>query len=526
MEAGTAKMHEAARAAGQAQLTIGSEVHAATAEGSSSLMQRKVDQLTLELGRHLGEEQKIRAQRQRDDQDVAQLHAKINAIDGAAADLIKMLEAAITKSNVPVDEGSKKKEVTRLTKDVTVAASKAAQLAKLSVTANKKVADAKANLNKAKDKKAAAKAYLAAKKDAAAVKAAAKKVDTMEANDKAKIAAVKVDTTDTEKAVAAFAKRLKEKMVRITQLGNKATPISNSAGNAGAAGTLVPAKEKEYHDRITALEAAVAQFGGVEQVALVEKQKPGSNATAAIDKLKQKLSSAEAKIGGLQKEYTKAEEADDHDTMIKVGTEMKDMEEEATTIREKLKATYGVVIAPSSVDHLSDANSTVASLESVKKKFQAAVATAKEASKKRAKLMKAEADARLKFNKAARVEHKKIEEANKAKAGLAAQMSALKKKEHAEKGRVDAMKMKLNAEAAALAKQEKDAAAKREMVKKKLVETEKEYSKNVGHLQSADTDAKVAVNVASKTLVGDFDEKTRAAAVGATAPAANTTRLR
>merc|ERR1712159_80934 len=189
----------------------------------------------------------------------------------------------------------------------------------------------------------------------------------MEADDKAKISAVKADTTDTEKAVAAFAKRLKEKMVRITQLGNNTTRISDLAGNTGAEATLTPAKEKEYHDRITALEAAVAQFGGVEQVALVEKQKPGSNATAAVDKEKKKLLSVETKIGNLQKEYSKAEESDDHDTMIKVGTEMKDMEEEATTIREKLKATYGVVMAPSTVDNLSDANSTVASLESVKK---------------------------------------------------------------------------------------------------------------------------------------------------------------
>merc|ERR1711871_701086 len=197
--------------------------------------------------------------------------------------------------------------------------------------------------------------------------------------------------------------------------------------------------------------------------------KKGAEATIETDKVK--LAKTEKRIKILNDKIIKAMVSKDTKAQIKLGTEKKDLEEEAENIRSRLKKDYGVVAVPAEKIS-SDTSADVAVLKKKEATLSAAVRKANAAKAKREKLLEQETAIRQKLAASMHTEHDKIATANKAKASLAVTMSKLKKQEEGEKGRAKEMKAKLAAKEKTLKAQEKNAQANSNNVKSEIASTE------------------------------------------------------
>merc|ERR1711871_176083 len=226
--------------------------------------------------------------------------------------------------------------------------------------------------------------------------------------------------------------------------------------------------------------------------------KKGAEATIENDKVK--LAKTEKRIKILNDKIIKAKVSKDTKAQIELGTEKKDLEEEAENIRSRLKKDYGVVAVPAEKIS-SDTSADVAVLKKKEATLSAAVRKANAAKAKREKLLEQETTIRKKLAASMHTEHQKIATANKAKASLAVTMSKLKKQEEGEKGKAKEMKAKLAAKEKTLKAQEKNARANSNNVKSEIASTELVLNKSESTLKVAKQEAAVAVSKASKTLV-------------------------
>jgi len=327
-----------------------------------------------------------------------------------------------------------------------------------------------------------------AKKDAAAVKIARQKVAGRVSKDKTTIKDDQTSVSEMEKAVAKFAESLKGKFVKIKSMASKASLKDIKIEST----TSAAAKEQLATDeaRITALEAAVSQFGGVKRVQAVEGAAglPTSAQNKEVTAEKAKIKSIDKKVEKLNDNYAKASVQQNEAEMIRLGTKKKDLEEEADTVRLKLKKDYGVIVTP---DPFASDNTTetVAALKAKQAALQRAVAEAKAASQARAKLIKVEEEARKKLQTSMKVEHEKIDVANNAKKGLAEEMTELKKSSIKETTNVKALRANLDAQQAVLKAQEKAAAAKRAVIRKKMAEAETVLADKQKQIKKAEAQA-------------------------------------
>merc|ERR1711871_1365880 len=232
--------------------------------------------------------------------------------------------------------------------------------------------------------------------------------------------------------------------------------------------------------------------------------KKGAEATIENDKVK--LAKTEKRIKILNDKIIKAKVSKDTKAQIKLGTEKKDLEEEAENIRSRLKKDYGVVAVPAEKIS-SDTSADVAVLKKKEAKLSAAVRKANAAKAKREKLLEQETAIRQKLAASMHTEHQKIATANKAKASLAVTTSKLKKQEEGEKGKAKEMKAKLAAKEKTLKAQEKNAQANSNNVKSEIASTELVLNKSESTLKVAKKEAAVAVSKASKTLVFGKDNQ-------------------
>lgn len=397
----------------------------------------------------------------------------------------------------------RKKEEEKLTKDVKLAAIQTAQLAKLEGKASQKAEAAKKALADEKkkgpkaDKAKLAKLQAAADKagkNVASVKKAEKTVEMRKAVDKTKLA----KNSALSNSVAKFAEKLKDKFIKMTSLASQAKKqgVHVVSGDAKANA----AKLAEANKRITALEAALSQLGGLKGVEAVEGTKLKKGAEATIETDKAKLAKTEKRINILNDKIIKAKVSKDTKAQIELGTEKNDLEEEAENIRSRLKKDYGVVAVPAEKIS-SDTSADVAVLKTKEARLSAAVRKANAAKAEREKLLEQETAIRQKLAASMHTEHQKIATANKAKASLAVTMSKLKKQEEGEKGKAKEMKAKLAAKEKTLKAQEKKAQANSNNVKSEIASTELVLNKSESTLKVAKQEAAVAVSKASKTLV-------------------------
>merc|ERR1712196_475919 len=210
--------------------------------------------------------------------------------------------------------------------------------------------------------------------------------------------------------------------------------------------------------------------------------KKGAEATIETDKAK--LAKTEKRINILNDKIIKAKVSKDTKAQIELGTEKKDLEEEAENIRSRLKKDYGVVAVPAEKIS-SDTSADVAVLKKKEATLSAAVRKANAAKAEREKLLEQETAIRQKLAASMHTEHQKIATANKAKASLAVTMSKLKKQEEGEKGKAKEMKAQTNSN----------------KVKSEIASTELVLNKSESTLKVAKKEAAVAVSDASKTLV-------------------------
>lgn len=258
------------------------------------------------------------------------------------------------------------------------------------------------------------------KKDLASVEEATKKVEARKASDQ-KVAKAG-GASEADKAIAGFAQGMKVKLEQIRTKANHEAEEDASyereqwqqklAEKTGDRRTLL--------DRIAALEAAVSKFGGnIAQVeAGADARTHSRKATQKkISEARKKLDSIESKITGYDDKIKKAQDAKDTHAQIKLGTEQKDLEDEAKNIREKMKELYRslerasapadiTVAAPESVEpaiappveaapmypvtnSTSKVHTKVKELAEEQSKFKVAMKEAAAASKKRAAVVKA-----------------------------------------------------------------------------------------------------------------------------------------
>merc|ERR1711907_703488 len=258
-------------------------------------------------------------------------------------------------------------------------------------------------------------------------------------------------------SVAKFAEKLKDKFIKMTSLASQAKKqgVHVVSGDAKANA----AKLAEANKRITALEAALSQLGGLKGVEAVEGTKLKKGAEATIETDKAKLAKTEKRINILNDKIIKAKVSKDTKAQIELGTEKKEA------------------------------------------RLSAAVRKANAAKAEREKLLEQETAIRQKLAASMHTEHQKIATANKAKASLAVTMSKLKKQEEGEKGKAKEMKAKLAAKEKTLKAQEKKAQANSNNVKSEIASTELVLNKSESTLKVAKQEAAVAVSKASKTLV-------------------------
>jgi len=510
IQEGSEHMHEIADKAMQTQSELGAAQFAADEEGEETDAEQEVDALTMKVAKDhtalLGETNKnvdLTA-------EIKAISAKLTAIDNAASDMVKMLEATIHKKpTTPTKKTvAQKAEEAKLTKDIKLAAIQTAQLAKLEGSANQKAKDAKKALDeeakkgdKADKAKVSKLKAVAAKadKDAKSVKKAENTVEARKASDKTKLDR----NSALSNSVTKFAEKLKNKFIKMTALAGQAK--KNGVHAISGDGKANAAKLAEANKRITALEAAISQLGGLKSVEAAEGSKPSKKAEASVEADKAKLSKIEQKIATLDDQFIKAKVSKNTKAQIKLGTEKKDLEEEADNIRTKLKSDYGIVAVPV-VKISEDTSASVAALKKKEATLKAAVAKAHAAKVEREKLLSQEADIRKKLNGSMKAEHSKIADANKAKASLAMTMAKLKKQEQGEKGQAQEMKAKLAAKETALKSQEKKAQSNSDKVKSEIASTEVVLNKSESTLKVAKDEAEHAVKEASTTVVTSKNE--------------------
>lgn len=508
-----AKMHEIADQAVQKQTKLGAVQFAADEEGEETSMQQEADVLTLKLAKAhramLGEAEKnvdLTA-------EIKKVSAKLTAIDNAASDIVKMLEATIHKKPAATrpKTAAQKAMESKLTKDIKLAVMQTAQLANLGDKADQKAKDTTKSFEaeqkkgaKADKKKVAALKADADKaaKNADAVKKAEKTVAAREAADKTKLE----KTSALSNSVTKFAEKLKDKFVKMTSLASQAKTHGVHAMSGDAKANA--AKLAEANKRITALEAAITRLGGLKSVEAAEGSMPSKAAQTSIVVDKAKLANTVKKIAALDDRIIKAKMSRDTQTQIKLGTEKKDFEEEADNIRIKLRREYGIVAVPAvKISKATDAD--VASLKKKEDDLTVAVKKANAAKAAREKLLQEETVLRKKLQGSMKVEHSKIAAANKAKQSLAVTMTKLKKQEEGEKGQAKEMKAKLAAKEKTLKAQEKKAQSNSNKVKSQIASTELVLNKSESTLQVAKNEAAGAVDKASKTLVVDKATKSQ-----------------
>lgn len=301
-----------------------------------------------------------------------------------------------------------------------------------------------------------------------------------------------------DEAIGKFAAALKAKFEKLRQSTDAASErdlalqkeewTSEASNNATNTRTL--------EDRITALEAAVEEFGGnpqsIEQGGeQVAKKHSGEVLQQKIMDEKQKLTDINTKINALDDDYKRASEVNDTHAQIKAGTEQKDLAHEAKNINATLHDLYGqieteaqdvtaVTVGPDGLstdpsaadpsaadsDTVQAANATqqdvmskTTALETVQTDYNEAMKQAKDATDKRVDLMEKATKAQEDLKAAEAEESARLEHADKQKHTLSTKMQELSAETNMATDAVKSAKTKLTAMASAL-KHEEDVGQK------------------------------------------------------------------
>jgi hypothetical protein len=527
------------------QYELGAEQSTAEEEATQTKMQQKVDALTSEVARQKqindAEEEGERDQNVEVRAQMQKMKDKLDAIDKAAQVILKELDEAINVGNSHNKTPEQQKAAATAAKqDMDVAKDQIQKLGQLKTTATDKVKAAEAAVAKNSSDTAAADALAAAKKDMDAVSNATTKVEEREQSDEQKLAVATGKAPGNkaaDEAVGKFATALKTKFEKLQQSTDAASErdlalqkeewSSEASNNATNTRTL--------EDRITALEAAVEEFGGnpqsIEQGGeQVAKQQGGEVLQQKIMDEKQKLTDINAKINALDDDYKRASEVNDTHAQIKAGTEQKDLEHEAKNINATLHDLYGqiesqaqdITAATLGPDGLpvdpsaaggdavqaevaanatqQDVASKTTALETVQTAYNEAMKQAKDATDTRVDLMEKATKAQEDLKAAEAEESARLEHADKQKHTLSQKMQELSAETNMATDAVKSAKTKLTAMASAL-KHEEDVGQKtQDEAQAKIQDAQKTIDQN--KLYATQTVEKLNALAADQNVTG------------------------
>merc|ERR1719238_1011155 len=165
------------------------------------------------------------------------------------------------------------------------------------------------------------------RRDAAKVKQGMKKVQERKAKDKAK-----KGKGGKNSAVSAFAHKMLSKWENVHKMAFQ---------EQRPKGLNAPFKTRQLEQRIAALEAALRDAGkNVKKIEGKDNSKKIARIKKDIAANTAKLKRIEAKIAALGKVYGLAKKKKDNKSMIKAGTEKKDLSVEADQIKSRLQKLY------------------------------------------------------------------------------------------------------------------------------------------------------------------------------------------
>merc|ERR1712072_932005 len=305
------------------------------------------------------------------------------------------------------------------------------------------------------------------RRDAAKVKQGMKKVQERKAKDKAK-----KGKGGKNSAVSAFAHKMLSKWENVHKMAFQ---------ERRPKGLNAPFKTRQLEQRIAALEAALREAGA--DVKKIE----GKDNSKKIAKIKKEIAAntsalkkTEAKIAALGKVYGLAKKKKDNKSMIKAGTEKKDLSVSADNTKSRLQKLYASLKAAEAEQKSLPAVPSVPALPAVPDK----------ASTKKSDAMKKV------LAKASKGEKKKLALAKKAGKAVKAKRKELDAQEKKEMKKAKAMEKEIAKAKKNLSKTEAASKKKMESAKKKLADAKK----SEGKLKKVEKKAKAAPKKAKARL--------------------------